>query len=66
MKQESHYFPLNALDTRARLLDIESLVIGDEYSFIRDSYEQFVEYEVSDGIQSNDEFLDDIDDIFDD
>jgi len=42
------------------------LVIGDEYSFIRDSYEQFVEYEVSDGIQSNDEFLDDIDDIFDD
>ena len=59
-------FALNALDTRARLLDIESLVIGDEYSFIRDSYEQFVEYEVSDGIQSNDEFLDDIDDIFDD
>ena len=59
-------FSLNALDTRARLLDIESLIIGDEYSFIRDSYEQLIEYEVNDGIQTDDEFLDDIDDIFDD
>ena len=29
---------LDALETRARYLEVESLIVGDRYSFIRDSY----------------------------
>jgi len=41
---------LDLLETRARYLGMESLVIGDEYLFYRDAYFQNREYEISDGI----------------
>ncbi|MGB0467179.1 MAG: MlaA family lipoprotein [Pontibacterium sp.] len=41
---------LSILDTRARLLDAETLISGDRYSFIRDAYLQRREYSVKDGL----------------
>ena len=35
---------LDALETRARYLEVETLIIGDRYSFIRDSYMQYQEF----------------------
>lgn len=55
---------LDALETRARLLDVETLIIGDKYSFIRDSYLQASEYEAKDGLIEEDKFLDNMDDFF--
>jgi phospholipid-binding lipoprotein MlaA len=40
---------VDLLETRARYLGMESLVIGDEYLFYRDAYFQNREYEISDG-----------------
>ncbi|WP_421851681.1 MlaA family lipoprotein [Marinomonas sp.] len=40
---------LDVIETRARLLSAESLIIGDKYSFIRDVYLQSRAYEVYDG-----------------
>ena len=54
---------LDALETRARLLDVESLIVGDRYTFIRDSYLQYTEFEVQDGEEVVDDFTDDMDDF---
>jgi phospholipid-binding lipoprotein MlaA len=55
---------LDALETRDRLLDVETLIIGDKYTFVRDSYLQATEFEAKDGIIEEDAFLDDMDDFF--
>lgn len=54
---------LDALETRARYLEVETLIIGDRYSFIRDSYMQYQEFESSNGQDQPDEFVDDMDDF---
>ena len=54
---------LDALETRARLLDVESLIVGDRYTFIRDSYLQYNEFEVQDGEEIEDDFTNDMDDF---
>ena len=54
---------LDALETRARLLDVESLIIGDKYTFIRNSYLQYSEFEVMDGEKIEDDFTEDMDDF---
>ena len=57
---------IDALETRERLLDAETLIIGDNYIFVKDAYVQSREYEINNGSTENDEFLDDMDDIFGD
>lgn len=58
---------VQAIDTRAGLLELEELIRGDRYSFIRDSYLQRRRYEVSDGELDDDPFAsDDFDFDFDD
>lgn len=57
---------IDALETRERLLDAESLVIGDKYIFVRDAYVQSREYEINNGSSEDDEFLDDMEEIFGD
>ena len=54
---------MDALETRERLLEIESLIYGDRYNFVRDSYVQYMNYEVNDGVDVEDEFIDDMDDL---
>jgi phospholipid-binding lipoprotein MlaA len=54
---------LDALETRARYLEVEPLIIGDRYSFIRDSYLQYQEFESSNGVNQKDDFVDDMDDF---
>ena len=54
---------LDALETRARYLEVEPLIIGDRYSFIRDSYLQYQEFESSNGLNQQDDFVDDMDDF---
>lgn len=54
---------VDALETRERLLDVESLMSGDKYSFVRDAYMQSMEYEIKDGIDVEDEFVDDMEDF---
>lgn len=54
---------LDAIETRERLLDVESLLSGDKYNFVRDSYSQSREYEIKDGLNIVDEFTDDMDDF---
>jgi len=54
---------LDALETRARYLEVESLIIGDRYSFIRDSYLQYQDFEASNGLNQEDDFVDDMDDF---
>ena len=54
---------LDAIETRERLLDVESLLSGDKYDFVRDSYSQSREYEIKDGIDIKDDFIDDMDDF---
>lgn len=54
---------VDALETRERLLEIESLIYGDRYNFVKDSYVQYMIYEVSDGENTVDEFVDDMDDF---
>ena len=51
---------IDLIDTRARYLGLESVVIGDEYLFYRDAYLQSRQFEIKDG-----EIEDDFDD-FDD
>ena len=57
---------IDALETRERLLDAETLIIGDKYIFVKDAYVQSREYEINNGSSEDDEFLDDMDDIFGD
>ena len=40
---------LDLIDTRARYLGLESIVIGDEYLFIKDAYYQNRDYDIKDG-----------------
>ncbi len=42
------------LDLRANALDVEELVTGDEYVFVRDAYLQDREYQVKDGAVEDD------------
>ena len=51
---------IDLIDTRARYLGLESVVIGDEYLFYRDAYLQSREFDILDG-----KVVDDFDD-FDD
>ena len=57
---------IDALETRERLLDAETLIIGDKYIFVKDAYLQSREYEINNGATEDDEFLDDMEDIFGD
>ena len=57
---------IDALETRERLLDAETLIIGDKYIFVKDAYHQSREYEINNGSTEDDEFLDDMEDIFGD
>jgi phospholipid-binding lipoprotein MlaA len=50
---------LYGLQLRADLLDAESLISGDRYSFIRDAYLQRRTYLIKDGQMDSDPFLDD-------
>ena len=54
---------IDALETRERLLDVESLLSGDKYAFVKDAYIQSMIYEIKDGIDVKDEFIDDMDDF---
>ena len=54
---------IDALETRERLLEVESLLSGDKYYFVRDSYIQYLDYEIKDGINVQDDFADDMDDF---
>jgi len=54
---------LDAIETRERLLEVESLLSGDKYNFVRDSYLQSREYEIKDGLNVEDAFTDDMDDF---
>ena len=54
---------IDALETRERLLDVESLLSGDKYVFVKDAYIQSMYYEIKDGIDVKDEFVDDMDDF---
>ena len=53
---------IDLIDTRARYLGLESVVIGDEYLFYRDAYLQSRQFEIKDG-EIEDDF-DDLDDLF--
>ncbi len=54
---------LDAIETREKLLQIESLISGDEYAFIKDSYSQSRTYEINDGTVLEDSFVDEMDDF---
>ena len=54
---------IDAIETRERLLEVESLLSGDKYSFVKDAYIQSINYEVKDGIDVEDDFIDDMDDF---
>ena len=54
---------IDALETRERLLEVESLLSGDKYYFVRDSYIQYLDYEIKDGINVQDDFTDGMDDF---
>ena len=45
---------LDLIDTRARYLGLESIVIGDRYIFFRDAYYQNREFEENDGLIEDD------------
>ena len=54
---------IDAIETRERLLDVESLLSGDKYSFVKDAYIQSMNYEIKDGIDVEDDFVDDMEDF---
>ena len=54
---------IDLIDTRARYLGLESVVIGDEYLFFRDAYLQSREFEINDGVVEDD--FDDFEDFED-
>ena len=54
---------IDAIETRERPLDVESLLSGDKYVFVKDAYIQSIQYEVKDGIDVQDDFVDDMDDF---
>jgi phospholipid-binding lipoprotein MlaA len=52
-------FGMDLVNSRASLLELEDIIQGDSYLFIRDLYLQRREYAVRDGRVENDPFLDD-------
>ena len=54
---------IDAIETRERLLDVESLLSGDKYSFVKDAYIQSLNYEIADGMDVQDDFIDDMEDF---
>ena len=52
---------LDLIDTRARYLGLESIVIGDEYLFVKDAYYQNREFDTLDGEVEDD--FDNLDDF---
>ena len=54
---------MDAIETREKLLDVEALLSGDKYAFVKDAYIQSMYYEIKDGIDVEDEFIDDMDDF---
>lgn len=50
---------IDVVNTRASLLELEGIIQGDRYLFIRDLYLQRREYSVNDGQVGDDPFLDD-------
>ena len=54
---------MDAIETREKLLDVEALLSGDKYSFVKDAYIQSMYYEIKDGIDVEDDFIDDMDDF---
>ena len=54
---------IDAIETRERLLDVESLLTGDKYSFVKDAYIQSINYEIADGINVEDDFINDMEDF---
>ena len=51
---------IDAIETREKLLGIETLLSGDKYSFVKDAYIQSMYYEIKDGIDVEDEFIEDM------
>ena len=54
---------MDAIETREKLLDVEALLSGDKYAFVKDAYIQSIYYEIKDGIDVEDDFIDDMDDF---
>ena len=54
---------IDAIETRERLLGIESLLSGDKYNFVKDAYVQSMYFEIKDGVDVEDTFIDDMDDF---
>lgn len=53
-----------AVNKRAKLLEVEGMVAGDRYTFIRDAYLQRREFQVNDGAISDDLLNEDLGDDF--
>ena len=53
----------DAIETREKLLDVEALLSGDKYAFVKDAYIQSIYYEIKDGVDVEDDFIDDMDDF---
>lgn len=69
LQPSDHQLPLQAvrvLDTRVQLQDVQQLIIGDEYSFIRDAYLARRQIQIRDGApmaSAGDEEFDDFDEF---
>ena len=50
---------LSTVDLRAELLSVDQLVTGDEYLFLRDTYQQRRQFLINDGVIEDDPFADD-------
>lgn len=59
LKQNVGITAADAVNTRANLLEVESIVQGDRYLFMRDLYLQHREFLIKDGKVESDPFLDD-------
>ena len=69
LQPSSHQLPIQALrvlDTRVQLQDVQQLIIGDEYSFVRDAYLSRRQIQIHDGAPaatSNGEDFDEFDEF---
>ena len=54
---------MDAIETREKLLDVEALLSGDKYAFVKDAYIQSMYYEIKDGEDVEDDFINDMDDF---
>ncbi len=52
---------MDAIETREKLLDVEALLSGDKYAFVKDAYIQSMYYEIKDGEDVEDDFINDMD-----